>query len=414
MQETAVVFPKAAPSLLVRKLKAEQLLLKSRVKALCETITSFLAFRMAQAPNPPVYMNPTFKLYCKMLNVGVPRGAVLQKLKKDGVAGAIAKIVLDGDHYSPAPAVYAPKPTYRESVVLSRTRPDEHWRLVHRGLRKVRSGNTAGIDLLELNGDYIVKLRRETEIEKSARKEDEELALMQKEDKQVSFIAKARVIVAKRSKVTYTRARHQRALRSRRLAERKRETARQNIIFARRTRLSKLAERLAKESELEYNNMGRNPDSGAVRLRARDDAWRRQRDVDAKLASRQARVVPGRSTMGDGNDKRIRLPSTIKPVKEQSHTLAVKALTGIARPVQGAERMAKLKQKKKGWVRYARVTKFSCGNVIILTVATPHKDSALLHVEIYEPATGRTYFDVVNGDSGYLAERARVLFSLCV
>ena len=65
-------------------------------------------------------------------------------------------------------------------------------------------------------------------------------------------------------------------------------------------------------------------------------------------------------------------------------------------------------------MRYARVTKFSCGSVIILTIAAPHKDSGLLRVEVYEPSTGRTYFNVVNADDpqGIIAERARVLFSL--
>ena len=165
--------PRQHLRLMVRKLRKEQLLLKSRIHDLCKTLSRFLAIRTVPMPNPPVYLNPTFRLYCKMLHVGVPRGAVLQRLKKDGVANGIAKIVLDGDHYAPAPTAYAPPPIHEDAVILSRVRPDEHWRLVHRGLRVLRSGNAAGMDLLEFNGDYMVKLRRETEREKSARTEVE-------------------------------------------------------------------------------------------------------------------------------------------------------------------------------------------------------------------------------------------------
>ena len=82
---------------------------------------------------------------------------------------------------------------------------------------------------------------------------------MQKEDIRVTFISNARKDVAKLGKILRTRTRHNKALRSRRLAERKRQTSRSNIIFARRTRLKELAALLAKETHLEYPSLGKNP-----------------------------------------------------------------------------------------------------------------------------------------------------------
>ncbi|GBG29158.1 Calmodulin [Hondaea fermentalgiana] len=171
---------------LVEKAGLAHLLERQRAKELFATLFALLAVRTATRPPHATREHPFFAKFCKMLQVGVPRGAVAHAIlhDKDLKASVVdtMHVVLDADHSMQPPDRFRLGPRSYQCLILSQARPDEHFRLLHRGVTCVRGNVSVSMDVLERNRNLWLRMRRETQREKDTRVCCTEQAAMALED----------------------------------------------------------------------------------------------------------------------------------------------------------------------------------------------------------------------------------------
>lgn len=171
---------------LLTNLDRTDLLDRKKAKELFAMLYSFLAIRTDTRPPHTIREHPYFMRYCMMLQVGVPRGAVAHAILHDpkrqtSVMDAIS-VVLHSDHSNHPPERFRLPPVTYELLIFSQSKPEEHFRMIHRGLVQVQNNTAASLDILERNRNLWLRLRRETQVEKDERIARTELDEMLQED----------------------------------------------------------------------------------------------------------------------------------------------------------------------------------------------------------------------------------------